>query len=165
MPPPFSFTHQIEFMTKKIEQPVIEDERLLDEVATNAKTEASIKDTKKKYRIGWLRNETMRRITKVALEQGNDSKLSSKTAALIILNGFWKITFFYPILWRWFYYFKQYSDDQLAEILAVGKKKVPYIPFLTNTILVTGMRDTIMTMTREEAERIRQGLSGVQQGQ
>ena len=100
----------------------------------------------------------MRKMTSVALEKGKDDTLSAKTAALIVLNNYWKIKFFYPILWRWFYYFKEYTDEQLSEIISVGKKKVPYIAFLTNTILVTGMRDTIMTMTKEEAERIRQGL-------
>jgi hypothetical protein len=97
-------------------------------------------------------------MTSVALEKCKDDTLSAKTAALIVLNNYWKIKCFYPILWRWFFYVKEYTDEQLSEILATGKKKVPYIPFLTNTILVTGMRDTMMTMTKEEAERIRQGL-------
>ena len=143
---------------KTIEMPNIEDERLLNEVMEDSVDEVGIKDTKKKYKIGWMKKGTMRKISSVALEKGEDDTLSAKTAALIILNNYWKIKFFYPILWRWFFYVKEYTDDQLSEILAVGKKKVPYIPFLTNTILVTGMRDTIMTMTKEEAERIRQGL-------
>ena len=143
---------------KTIEMPNIEDERLLNEVMEDSVDEVGLKDTKKKYKIGWMKKGTMRKISSVALEKGEDDTLSAKTAALIILNNYWKIKFFYPILWRWFFYVKEYTDDQLSEILAVGKKKVPYIPFLTNTILVTGMRDTIMTMTKEEAERIRQGL-------
>ena len=143
---------------KTIEMPNIEDEQLLNEVMEDSVDEVSIKGSKKKYRIGWMKKGTMRKISSVALEKGEDDTLSAKTAALIILNNYWKIKFFYPILWRWFFYVKEYTDDQLSEILAVGKKKVPYIPFLTNTILVTGMRDTIMTMTKEEAERIRQGL-------
>lgn len=143
---------------KKIETPTIEDEQLLDSVMEDAKDEVSIKGTNKKYQIGWLKKGTMRKMTSVSLEEGKDDMLSAKVAALVILNNYWKIKFFYPILWRWFFYIKEYTDDQLSEIIAVGKKKVPYIAFLTNTILVTGMRDTIMTMTKEEAERIRQGL-------
>lgn len=143
---------------KTIEMPSIEDEQLLDEVIEDSTTDAWIKDTKKRYKIGWMKKGTMRKISSVALKKGDDDMLSAKTAALIILNNYWKIKFFYPILWRWFYYFKEYTDEQLSEIISVGKKKVPYIAFLTNTILVTGMRDTIMTMTKEEAERIRQGL-------
>lgn len=143
---------------KTIEMPSIEDEQLLNDVMEDSVDEAEIKGTGKKYKIGWMKKGTLRKISSVALEKGKDDTLSAKTAALIILNNYWKIKFFYPVLWRWFFYIKEYTDDQLAEILAVGKKKVPYIAFLTNTILVTGMRDTIMTMTKEEAERIRQGL-------
>lgn len=143
---------------KNIEMPTIDDEKLLNDVIENSIDEVSIKYTKKKFKIGWIKKGTMRKISSVALEEGDDDTLSAKTAALIILNNYWKIKLFYPILWRWFFYIKEYSDEQLSEIISVGKKKVPYIAFLTNTILVTGMRDTIMTMTKKEAERIRQGL-------
>lgn len=155
-PPPFLYLNTMS--KKKIETPTIEDEQLLDSVMEDAKDEVSIKGTNKKYQIGWLKKGTMRKMTSVSLEEGKDDMLSAKVAALVILNNYWKIKFFYPILWRWFFYIKEYTDDQLSEIIAVGKKKVPYIQFLTNTILVTGMRDTIMTMTKEEAERFRQGL-------
>jgi hypothetical protein len=138
--------------------PSVEDEQLLNDVIEDSVDKVSIKGTSKEYKIGWLKKGTMRKMTSVALEKGKDDTLSVKTAALIVLNNYWKIKFFYPILWRWWFYVKEYTDEQLAEILAVGKKKVPYIAFLTNTILVTGMRDTMMTMTKEEAERIRQGL-------
>lgn len=152
-------------MNKTIETPSIEDERLLNDIIEDSIDEVSLKGTNKKYKIGWLKKGTMRKITSVAIEDGNDDMVSAKTAALIILNNYWKIKFFYPILWRWFFYIKEYTDEQLSEIIAVGKKKVPYIQFLTNTILVTGMKDTIMTMTKAEAERIRQGLHSEKQEQ
>lgn len=145
--------------------PSLEDEKLLNDVMEDSIDEVAIKGTDKKYKIGWLKKGTMRKITSVALEDNKDDMLSAKTAALIVLNNYWKIKFFYPILWRWFFYIKEYTDDQLSEILSVGKKKVPYIAFLTNTILVTGMKDTIMTMTKKEAERIRQGLHTEKQEQ
>lgn len=150
---------------KKIEMPSVEDEQLLNDVMEDSADEVAIKGTNKKYKIGWLKKGTMRKITAVALEENKDDMLSAKTSALIILNNYWKIKLFYPILWRWFFYVKEYTDDQLSEILAVGKKKVPYVAFLTNTILVTGMKDTIMTMTKKEAERIRQGLHTEKQAQ
>ena len=145
--------------------PSLEDEKLLNDVMEDSVDEVAIKGTNKKYKIGWLKKGTMRKITSVALEENKDDMLSAKTSALIVLNNYWKIKFFYPILWRWFFYVKEYTDEQLSEILSVGKKKVPYIAFLTNTILVTGMKDTIMTMTKKEAERIRQGLHTEKQEQ
>lgn len=150
---------------KTIEMPALEDEQLLNDVMEDSIDEVAIKGTSKKYKIGWLKKGTMRKMSAVALEEGKDDMLSAKTAALIVLNNYWKIKLWYPVLWRWFFYVKEYTDEQLADILATGKKKVPYIAFLTNTILVTGMKDTIMTMTKKEAERIRQGLPTAKQGQ
>ena len=89
---------------KTIEMPSLEDEQLLNEVMEDSVTEVAIKGTKKKYKIGWLKKGTMRKMTSVALEKGKDDTLSAKTAALIVLNNYWKIKCFYPILWRWFFY-------------------------------------------------------------
>ena len=79
---------------KTIEMPNIEDEQLLNEVMEDSVDEVSIKGSKKKYRIGWMKKGTMRKISSVALEKGEDDTLSAKTAALIILNNYWKIKFF-----------------------------------------------------------------------
>ena len=65
-----------------------------------------------------------------------------------------KIKFFYPFLWRWFFYIKQYGDHELMKVIAVGKKKIPVEDYLTATIYLTAMKDTMMTMTKEEAEHI-----------
>lgn len=55
---------------------------------------------------------------------------------------------------------KKYTDDELYGILFIGKKKVESqrLEYLNAFTLLTGMRDTIMTMTRKEAERILQEL-------
>jgi hypothetical protein len=57
-------------------------------------------------------------------------------------------------LWRWFFYIKQYGDHELMKVIAVGKKKIPVEDYLTATIYLTAMKDTMMTMTKEEAEHI-----------
>ena len=75
---------------------------------------------------------TMRKLTHIMLAKDNDAKVSCMSAALIILNDFWKIKFLYPILWRWFFYIKQYTDDELFPIIAAGKKKVPAKNFFMN---------------------------------
>ena len=40
------------------------------------------------------------------------------------------------------------------KVIAVGKKKIPVEDYLTATIYLTAMKDTMMTMTKEEAEHI-----------
>lgn len=143
---------------KTITQPEKKDEKLLNDAMENSIDVVNIKGTKKSYKIGWLKKGTMRKISAVALEDKDDDTLSCKTAVLMVLNNYWKIKFFYGIMWRWWFYVKEYTDDQLSDILAMSKKKVPFTPFLINTILVTEMRDTIMRMTKKEAEHIHQGL-------
>ena len=74
------------------------------------------------------------------------------------LHNWWKIRLFHWIYWRMLW--KKYTDDELYGILFIGKKKVEFqrLEYLNAFTLLTGMRDTIMTMTRKEAERILQEL-------
>lgn len=151
-------------MTKIIEQPSIDNERLLDDILGDSVEMVALRSKKKQYPIRWMKPGTMRKLTHIVLKKGNDSKVSCMSAALIIINDFWKIKFFYPILWRWFYYIKQYTDDELFPIIAAGKKKVPLQTFLMNITLLTEMKDTIMIMKKEEAITSLQEHSMVQDG-
>lgn len=137
---------------KKITLPTHEDEQLLNSVMEN---EADyVEAGGRKYRISWLKKGTTRKLTKIMLKKGNDDKITCQGAALIILNDILKIALFYPVLWRWFYYVKQYGDEELMPIIVAGKKKIPVDQYLAATIFLTVMKDTIMTMTKAEAERI-----------
>lgn len=140
-----------------IKRPTAEDERELNRVVSNEATEVMVRG--KTYKVRYMHNKTLMKMTEVMLSKGDESKVTSKCAALIVLNGMFKITFFYWFLWRWFYYVRQYYDAELEPIISEGKKKVPAESYLINTILLTGMKDTVMAMTREEAERFRQELS------
>lgn len=73
------------------------------------------------YKIKWMKNFTREHITDTILKEGNDDKQSCMCAALMVLNGFWKIKFMYWIVWR-FYYIKQYTENELTELLEMGKK-------------------------------------------
>ena len=143
-------------------RPTTEQERELNNLMENKPTEVFIKDTKTSYKIYTPHKATMRKISDIANEDGNDDKLSCKVVAAIVLRGFFRTKLFYWFLWRWFYYVKEYDDYQLQDIIAENKKKVPLMNFLVNTMLVTGTRDTMMTMTKKEAERIRQEQAGAQ---
>ena len=136
---------------KKLEQPSLDSERLLDEILGDSVELVSMRGRKKSYPVRWMKPGTMRKLTHIMLAKDN--------AALIILNDFWKIKFLYPILWRWFFYIKQYTDDELFPIIAAGKKKVPAKNFFMNITLLTEMKDTIMIMKKEEAITSLQGRS------
>lgn len=144
---------------KKIEQPSADSERLLDDILGDSVEMVSLRSKKKQYPVRWMKPGTMRKLTHIILKKGNDSKLSCMSASLIILNNFWKIKCFYPLHWRWFYYIKQYTDDELFPIIAAGKKKVPLQTYFMNITLLTEMKDTIMIMKKEEAITSLQGRS------
>lgn len=149
---------------KKLEKPSLESERLLNDILGDSVEHVSIRGRKETYPIRWLKSGTMRKITDIMLRKGGDDKVSCKSAALIILNNLWKIFFLYPIVWRWFFYVKQYTDDELFPIIAAGKKKVPAKNFFMNITLLTEMKDTIMIMKKEEVATTLQELSTEQVG-
>lgn len=136
----------------KVEQVNREDELLLKDVMTDSKT--SVKWGKWSFSIGWLRNITIEKITEVSLKCEETLQVPAKTAALIWLNGFFKIKLFYWIVWRFMYNYVPH--EVLLEIVQTGKKKQESQAqdYWTAIILVTVMRDTKMNMTREEADRI-----------
>jgi hypothetical protein len=135
-------------MTKKIKQPTEEIQRELQSEIHDDSDYALVR--RKHYRIKWLKGGTRDKITNVILEEGNDIKQSCQCAALMVLNGFWAIKFRYWFLWRWFYYVRQYGEEELTDLLALGKKKVPQEQYYTNTILLTALKDTSMMMKKTE---------------
>lgn len=83
-----------------------------------------------------------------------ENKVACKCAALLRLNGYWSIKFLYWLVWRWFYYIKQYTNDELYPYLEECKKKVPVMSYLMCTTLLTAMMDTKKQMNRAEVNRI-----------
>lgn len=171
----------------KIAQPSIDMQQLYLSLVRNEADEVEVPRTNKKYKIRWLKNGQLEKLTtllirtrrksdenigsgKVALQTQQteqterqedvydailaDCKLACKAAAIIILDGYWKLKFWYWLLWRWFYYVKQYDNIQLLPILETGKKKLPLHQFYFITMSLTGARDTLMRMRTEEAEVI-----------
>ena len=163
----------------KIEQPSVEAQRNYASIRDNDATIVKILGTKKKYKIRWLKNGQVDRLSRLLIRKGDtdnedgtkdnaldaiieDSKLACKAAAIIILDGYWKLKFRYWYLWRWYYYIRQYDNVQLQGILEEGKKKIPLVQFLATTMLLTGAKATLMNMRTEEAEHTLQELASEQ---
>ncbi len=141
-----------------MKQPTLDIQRELGLLAENTPEEVTIPYTNKKIKIGWIHNKTIRKITDVLNKNAKSAKYEDnvlcKAAALIVLNGFWRIKLFYPFLWRWYAYVKQYHDYQLLPIIEMAKKKAPQIPYFLSMTYLTGLKDSLATMTREEVERM-----------
>lgn len=160
---------------EKVEQPSIDAQQLYLSLISNDAEEVEILRTKKKYKIRWLKNGQLEKLTRLLLHKKDtdskkttgsdvldeileDTKLACKAAAIIILDGYWKLKFRYWLLWRWFYYVKQYDNIQLIKILEAGKKKVPLNQFYGTIMSLTEAKDTLMRMRAKEVEATLQGL-------
>lgn len=141
-----------------MKQPTLDIQRELSLLAENTPEEVTIPYTNKKIKIGWMHHKTIRKITDVLNEKAKSAKdediVLCKAAALIVLNGYWKIKLFYPVLWRWYAYVKEYQDYQLLPIIEMAKKKAPQIPYFLSMTYLTGLKDSLATMSREEVERM-----------
>ena len=157
----------------RVAQPTAAQQREYESLVSNTPTEVSILRTNKKYRIKWIKNGAIEKLSRLLIHAGDtdndadkdenvydaisgDAKLACKAAALFILNGYWSIRFKYWFLWRWFYYVRQYDGVQLQPVLAVGKKKLPLMAFYGTTTLLIGVKDTLMQMRTKEVEHILQ---------
>ena len=145
---------------KTITQPNLKEQKELNDLVENEPTYVPL--GKWKIPVRWIRRGTLRKVSKVIHSKKKEDEIASRCAALLVLNGWWKIKLFYPLLWR--YIFMAYTDEELVSVIVACKKKeeLQTQQYLLLTMLLIEMKDTMMSMNREEAERIRQGLSTVQ---
>lgn len=162
----------------KVEQPSSESQRTYASIRDNDATLVGIVGTRKRYKIRWLKNGQIDKLSRLLIRKHKydnedeksgdedilsavlmDAKLACKASAIIILDGYWKLKFRYWYLWRWFYYVRQYDNVQLQGILDEGKKKIPVAQFLLTTMSLTEAKATLMNMRTEEAERILRELA------
>lgn len=145
---------------KKIEQPDVKLQEMLDSVLSDEPCEFVFLGKKRK--LGWLRKGTMRRCSHIQAKEKNEWKRNVKVCVCILLNNIWKIRAFYWFYWRWLYYIKDIDIAEVLRVLDVSKKKIPSGAFSLATILVTGMTDVMMTMTRSEVKAIQAEQAGEQ---
>ena len=145
---------------KKIEQPSVDLQEMLDSVIGDTPTEVVFRG--KKHSVGWLRKGTMRRCTNIKMKEKNEWKRNVKICVCILLNNIWKIRAFYWIYWRWLYYIKDVDVVEVLKVLDVSKKKIPSNAFSRATILATGTTDAGGTTTVFEAKAIQAEPAGEQ---
>ena len=161
---------------EKVEQPSYDAQQIYLSLISNDAEVVGILRTNKKYKVRWLKNGQLEKLSRLLLHKKTidettttgsdvmdaileDNKLACKAAAIIILDGYWKIKFRYWWLWRWFYYIRQYDNIQLHDILEVGKKKVPLNQFYATIMSLTEAKDSLMRMRAKEVETTLRGLN------
>lgn len=158
---------------KVLKQPTQEEEQMEYSMMHNEPSLVKLRN--KDVKIYWIHNETKSKITKIFLSQEKEDeerKVLTKAAAAILLdspNCFWTLTFMWglcwKIKWRWMYYIKGYSDAELLPLISEAKKKVPLAAYLTATMLLADMKETIKMMSRKEVRAFQAAQLGAQLGQ
>lgn len=160
----------IEEKEQPLEQPSDELQKVYASLINDDYTECSILHHKAKYKVYWLRNGQIEKLSRLLLDKQDDdaedkeenmmeamrsdAKLACRAAAIYTLHRWWKLKLLYWLRWRWFYYVKEYSFIELKDIIAEGKKKVPQMPFFTVITSLIGAKATLMTMRAKEVEAI-----------
>ena len=144
------------------------------EVAFNLPTKVTIPGTKKIVSLRGVKPYTIEKLTQLWLERDAVSHTDSsegtlkslciepyfavKEALLFVLNDYWKIRLFHPILSWWWGKIKGYTEEQMTPIILEGKKKLPLIAHWTNMVYSVDMRNDWVKMTETEAEQYRAEL-------
>lgn len=153
-------------MARKIKapaQPLMSEERELFGAAENETDYIELRG--KKIGLRDLGGFAKRKISKILLKEGGDEfAVGCKCLAAAILNSYFRIKWLWWILWRWYYYMRNYTDSELTDAICVIKKKVASGSYFFNTTLLIGMRETMMSMSREEVAASLQGRSTVNSG-
>lgn len=146
-----------------------------DAVLEDVPERVRIPGTRRTVKVSGMKPYTLRRLTALWLEREDmetapkDSEeaarslcrepyFAAKEAALIVLNGYWRIRLLWPFLWRWWALWRGWTEEQYAPVIAAGKKKVPLMAHWTNMAFSVDMRTDWMSMTTREAERYRAEL-------
>lgn len=140
-------------MPKKISQPDISAQQQLNDLLENKVSFVDVRD--KTWKVRWKTKQSLRKVTdKLLDEKENEDKVVCKCVALLRLENWWKQKLFYWILWRWYYYVREYTDEELLPYIEECKKKVPVESYFGCIMLLTAMKDTMMMMTRKEVNHI-----------
>lgn len=143
--------------------PSTDSERELENIVDNDIDYIKVRGKRLGFRD--LNGHGRHKISRIMLKKGGDEfAISSKVVAAAKLNGYFKIKLLWPLLWRWYYYVRQYTDSELMEAVALIKKKVAAEDYLAITILQIGMRETVMQMSREEVAASLRELSTAKAG-
>lgn len=145
-------------------KPDKDDRKELNDIRNNKVTEVMLRD--KKVGIGWIKPDVTWKLTDLISEQVDEEhtdmrmrgQIPHKFAALAILNSYIKIKLFYPILWRWFYYVKAYTYEELIPVITTAKKKVQVGEYWMLMALSVEMMTTWKTLTKKEQEEYRREL-------
>lgn len=121
-------------------QPSLAARQAVMSIMNDTPTTITILGTKHKVRLGFLRDCTVDKVTHLLLEREEQEEMAEsgeelmrsvakhpylnlKIAVCYVLNDYWKLRLFFPLVWRWWAYVWRLDEHQVASILAEAQKK------------------------------------------
>lgn len=151
LPCPLFVLKHLLIMAEELKQPDLEAQELEDSILENTPEVFQFREGDRKWRVGWTYYGSLRKVSHLMVSKEEDEgKVVTKCAAALLCDSVWKQWFVYWLLWRWMYYIKQYTDAELLPLLKLAQKKIPLVEYSSCIMLLTGMKDTMMAMTRKE---------------
>ena len=138
----------------KVEQPGFELQQILSDLMEQEPETVIVAG--KKYKIGWLKNRTVRKFSHIMMNEDDPWKRNVKVCACVLLNRkhglltWFLLKVWFGVYWRWLYYVKDIDQVEILGVLDASKKKIQSDPLAVVTILATAMTDTMMMMARHE---------------
>jgi len=121
-------------------QPSLEARQAVMAILNDKPTVVTIPGTRHKVKLGFLRDCTVDKVTELLLEREEQEEkaegaeelmrsnakhpyLNLKIAVCYVLNDYWKLRLFFPLVWRWWAYVWRLNEAQVGAVLAEVKKK------------------------------------------
>lgn len=121
-------------------QPSLEARQAVMSILNDKPTIIEIPGTKHKVKLGFLRDCTVDKVTYLLLEREEQEEksesgedlmrsaakhpyLNLKIAVCYVLNDYWKLRLWFPLVWRWWAYVWRLNEAQIASVLAEAQKK------------------------------------------
>lgn len=161
-----------------MKQPELVTRIALAQIESNKSDYVTVPGLKKRFKIGFLHDYTVQKITELLLEReeiedvakngSSDDVMRSavkhpyfsiKMAALAVLNTPFKIAVVYPLMWRWWAFVRKFNEAQMALVTTAIKKKImDYCVMYYQTITCwTDTRTDVMSLTKGEVEQSLRG--------
>lgn len=121
-------------------QPSLAARQAVMSIMNDIPTEVIIPGTRHKVKLRFLRDCTVDKVTNLLLQREEQEEtaegaealmrsaakhpyLNLKIAVCYVLNDYWKLRLFFPLVWRWWAYVWRLNEAQVSVILAEVKKK------------------------------------------
>jgi len=152
-------------------QPSLAARQAVMSIMNDVPTVITIPGTKHKVRLGFLRDCTVDKVTHLLLEREEQEEAASdanelmrsvakhpylnlKIAVCYVLNDYWKLKLWFPLVWRWWAYVWRLNEAQVAAVLDCVKKKTSdcLLWYSMNTASTKAIRADLKTMaTRSQS--------------